>query len=45
MKIVEVAPQVIRAFEAGSEGMEPICAGGRRPRSDDSERIPDFWAS
>ena len=41
--VLRVAPQVIRSFEAGPEGMELICVGGKRPRSGDSERFPDFW--
>ena len=28
--VVRVAPQVIRSFEAGPDGMELICVGGRR---------------
>jgi mannose-6-phosphate isomerase-like protein (cupin superfamily) len=43
--VLRVAPQVIRSFEAGPAGMELICVGGKRPKSGDSERIPDFWPS
>ena len=40
---IPVAPAVIRSFEAGPEGLEMICIGGRKPRGPDSERFPDFW--
>jgi mannose-6-phosphate isomerase-like protein (cupin superfamily) len=41
--VLRVAPQVIRSFEAGPEGMEMICVGGKRPDRGDSERFADFW--
>jgi quercetin dioxygenase-like cupin family protein len=41
--VVRVAPQVLRAFEAGPEGMELICIGGKRPKGGDSEQFRDFW--
>jgi quercetin dioxygenase-like cupin family protein len=41
--VVRVSPQVIRSFEAGPDGMEMICVGGRRPSRGDSERFTDFW--
>jgi quercetin dioxygenase-like cupin family protein len=41
--VVRVAPQVIRSFEAGPDGMELICIGGKRPTGGDSEGFPDFW--
>jgi len=41
--VLRVAPQVIRAFEAGPDGMEVICVGGRRPQRGDSERFDEFW--
>ena len=34
---------MIRAFEAGPDGLEVICVGGRRPKGGDSERFGDFW--
>ena len=40
---IRVAPAVIRSFEAGPEGLEMICIGGRKPKGPDSERFPDFW--
>ena len=40
---LRVAPAVVRSFEAGSEGLDVICIGGRKPNGPDSERFPDFW--
>ena len=40
---LRVAPAVIRSFEAGPDGMELLCIGGRKPDGPDSERFPDFW--
>ena len=40
---LRVAPSVIRSFEAGPDGLEVICIGGRKPEGPDSERFPDFW--
>jgi quercetin dioxygenase-like cupin family protein len=40
---VRVAPEVIRSFEAGPDGLDVICIGGRKPDGPDSERFPDFW--
>ena len=41
---LRVAPAVIRSFEAGPDGLDVICIGGRKPEGRDSERFPDFWA-
>jgi mannose-6-phosphate isomerase-like protein (cupin superfamily) len=41
--VLRVAPPVIRAFQAGPDGLEVICVGGRRPKGGDSERFEDFW--
>ena len=41
--VLRVAPAVIRAFEAGPDGLEVICVGGRRPKGGDSERFDAFW--
>ena len=41
---LRVAPAVIRSSEAGPDGLEVICIGGRKPDGPDSERYPDFWA-
>jgi mannose-6-phosphate isomerase-like protein (cupin superfamily) len=40
---LRVAPSVIRSFEAGQDGMDLICIGGRRPAGGDNEGFPDFW--
>ena len=41
--MLRVAPAVIRSLEAGPEGMDVICIGGRKPKAPDSERSEDFW--
>ena len=41
---LRVAPEVIRSFEAGPDGLDVICIGGRKPDGPDSERFPDFWS-
>jgi uncharacterized cupin superfamily protein len=38
---VRVAPPVVRAFEAGPEGMEILAFGPRHEK--DGEMLPDFW--
>jgi quercetin dioxygenase-like cupin family protein len=40
---LRVAPSVIRSFEAGPDGLDVICIGGRKPDGPDGERHPDFW--
>jgi quercetin dioxygenase-like cupin family protein len=40
---LRVAPAVIRSFEAGAQGLDVICIGGRKPEGPDSERFQDFW--
>lgn len=40
---LRVAPGVTRSFEAGPEGMDLICIGGRKPTGGDAERFEDFW--
>jgi mannose-6-phosphate isomerase-like protein (cupin superfamily) len=42
--VLRVAPKVLRAFEAGPEGLDLICIGGRKPRGGDTERVADFWS-
>jgi hypothetical protein len=34
----------MRSFEAGPDGMDVICIGGRKPARGDTERDPDFWS-
>jgi hypothetical protein len=41
--VVRVAPETVRAFEAGPEGIEVIAVGGRRPAEGDGVPIPDWW--
>jgi mannose-6-phosphate isomerase-like protein (cupin superfamily) len=40
--VLRVAPAVIRSFEAGPEGLDAICIGGRKPSRGDTERFEDF---
>ncbi len=42
--VLRVAPAVIRTFEAGPDGLDIICIGGRKPEGPDAERFPDPWA-
>ena len=41
--VVRVAPEVVRAFEAGPDGLEVIAVGGRKPEGGDGVRDPDRW--
>jgi quercetin dioxygenase-like cupin family protein len=41
--VLRVGPGVIRSFEAGAEGLDVICIGGRKPTGGDTERFEDFW--
>ncbi len=41
--VLRVAPGVTRSFEAGPDGMDLICIGGRKPKGGDAERFEDFW--
>jgi quercetin dioxygenase-like cupin family protein len=41
--VVRVAPQVVRAFEAGPDGLEIIAVGGRKPEDGDGVRDPGRW--
>ncbi len=40
---VRVTPAVIRSFEAGPDGLDLICIGGRRPEGGDNQRFDDPW--
>jgi quercetin dioxygenase-like cupin family protein len=42
--VLRVAPAVMRSFEAGPDGMDVICIGGRRPAGGDTEKDPSFWS-
>ena len=41
--VLRVAPAVIRSFQAGPDGLDVICIGGRKPEGGDTERFEDFW--
>jgi mannose-6-phosphate isomerase-like protein (cupin superfamily) len=40
---VRVAPDVVRAFEGGPEGLDLIAIGSDRPEGGDGEMVNDFW--
>jgi quercetin dioxygenase-like cupin family protein len=41
--VVRVAPNVVRAFEGGPDGLELIAIGSDRPEGGDGEMVEDFW--
>jgi mannose-6-phosphate isomerase-like protein (cupin superfamily) len=41
--VVRVAPETVRAFEGGSEGLEIIAVGGDKPEGGDGVRVEGFW--
>jgi mannose-6-phosphate isomerase-like protein (cupin superfamily) len=41
--VVRVAPAVVRAFEAGGEGLELIAIGGPKPEEGDGEIVEAAW--
>jgi mannose-6-phosphate isomerase-like protein (cupin superfamily) len=41
--VIRVAPEVVRAFEGGPEGLELIAIGGQRPEEGDGVMAADFW--
>jgi mannose-6-phosphate isomerase-like protein (cupin superfamily) len=41
--VLRVAPAVTRSFEAGPDGLDVICIGGRKPKSGDTVRVGDVW--
>lgn len=41
--VIRVAPQVVRAFEGGPDGLELIAIGNDRPEGGDGEMVNDFW--
>jgi mannose-6-phosphate isomerase-like protein (cupin superfamily) len=41
--VVRVSPEVVRAFEAGPDGLEMIAVGSDRPEGGDGEMVKDFW--
>ena len=41
--VVRVAPEVIRAFEAGPDGLEIVAVGGPKPEGGDGEMVDSPW--
>ena len=41
--LVRVAPEVVRAFAAGPEGLEIVAVGGPKPDGGDGEQSPVTW--
>jgi len=41
--VIRVAPEVVRAFEAGPEGLDLIAIGGPKPEDGDGIRAPAAW--
>jgi mannose-6-phosphate isomerase-like protein (cupin superfamily) len=40
---VRVAPEVVRGFEGGPEGLEIIAVGGEKPEGGDGVAVKDWW--
>jgi mannose-6-phosphate isomerase-like protein (cupin superfamily) len=41
--VVRVAPEVVRAFASGAEGLELIAVGGPKPEGGDGEMVQVVW--
>ena len=41
--VLRVAPQVVRTFESGPEGLDLIAIGSDRPEGGDGEMVQDHW--
>jgi quercetin dioxygenase-like cupin family protein len=41
--VIRVAPEVVRAFEAGPEGLDVIAIGGPKPEEGDGVRATPNW--
>jgi mannose-6-phosphate isomerase-like protein (cupin superfamily) len=41
--VIRVAPEVVRAFEAGPDGLEIVAVGGPRPEEGDGVMTPVSW--
>jgi mannose-6-phosphate isomerase-like protein (cupin superfamily) len=41
--VLRVAPQVVRSFEAGPDGIELIAVGNDRPEGGDGEMVQGHW--
>jgi hypothetical protein len=42
--VVRVAPAVVRAFEAGPDGLELIAVGGPKPEGGDGQPTDEPWS-
>lgn len=42
--VLRVAPKVVRAFEAGADGLTLVCVGGTRPPEGDGRIVPGWWS-
>lgn len=42
--VLRVSPEVVRAFEAGDDGLELIAIGGSRPEDGDGVMVEGFWS-
>ncbi|HWF75496.1 MAG TPA: cupin domain-containing protein [Solirubrobacteraceae bacterium] len=40
---IRVAPEVVRGFEGGPDGLEVIAVGADRPEGGDGVLVKDFW--
>jgi quercetin dioxygenase-like cupin family protein len=41
--VIRVAPDVVRGFEGGPDGLEIIAIGSDRPEGGDGEMVRDWW--
>jgi quercetin dioxygenase-like cupin family protein len=41
--VVRVAPEVVRGFEGGPEGLELVAVGGPKPEGGDGVPVADWW--
>jgi quercetin dioxygenase-like cupin family protein len=41
--VLRVAPEVVRAFEAGPDGLQIVAIGGPKPADGDGERATPAW--
>jgi quercetin dioxygenase-like cupin family protein len=41
--VLRVAPEIVRSFEGGPEGLALIAIGNDRPEGGDGEMVQEFW--
>ena len=41
--VLRVAPEVVRAFESGDDGLEFVAVGSARPEDGDGVPVADWW--